>query len=100
MVDHPLVPIEDLAILFRYKNPDTARHAIIMGRFPIPTFRRGKRIYAYREVVRDFFQKKREEGQRYMEENANMIASQFKQGVKYPRTTARSYERKRRWLSR
>jgi hypothetical protein len=37
-------------------------NAIGKGRFPIPTFRSGKRRYADPRVVRDYFAAKRSEG--------------------------------------
>ena len=58
----PYVLIEDLTILFNYKNVESTQRAISRGTFPVPTYRVGKRRVADREVVRAYFRKMRDEG--------------------------------------
>lgn len=64
MSDHPWLEIETLVILFKYKNRNSLYNAIYKGSFPVPTFRVGKRLYADKEVVKQYFRKKREESMR------------------------------------
>jgi len=58
----PYVFIEDLTILFNYKNVESTQRAMSRGTFPVPTYRVGKRRVADREVVRAYFRKMRDEG--------------------------------------
>ena len=58
----PYVFVEDLTVLFSYKNEASTLRAISRGTFPVPTFRVGKRRAADREVLRAYFRRLRDEG--------------------------------------
>jgi len=58
----PYIFVEDLTILFNYKNVESTQRAMSRGTFPVPTYRVGKRRVADREVVRAYFRKMRDEG--------------------------------------
>ena len=67
MSDSLYVELDDLAILFGYKNRETARKAIYSGAFPIHVFKLRGSWVAEREVVKAFFRKQREEAHRKLE---------------------------------
>jgi hypothetical protein len=58
----PYIMIEDLTILFCYKNVESTQRAMSRGTFPVPTYRVGRRRVADREVVRAYFRNMRDEG--------------------------------------
>lgn len=58
----PYVYIDDLALIFNYKNKETAYKAVQAGVFPVATYRLAGQIVADREVIREFFRLRREEG--------------------------------------
>ena len=61
-VELPYLFIEELTVLFNYKNVESSLRAISRKTFPIPTYKLSGRRVADREVVRDYFRKMRAEG--------------------------------------
>lgn len=58
----PYLFVEELTVLFNYKNVESTQRAISRGTFPVATYRIGKRRVADREVVRAYFRKMRDDG--------------------------------------
>lgn len=60
-MDRPWIALKELADLFGM-TLGSARNAIAEQRFPIPTYKLGKRVVADRAVVEHFFSSRRQEG--------------------------------------
>lgn len=55
--------LEDLQVVFpQYGSLQAMRNAISLGRFPVPTFNVGNRRYADVRVVREYFDRMKQEG--------------------------------------
>lgn len=66
----PYYDSKELAIIFNYKTTVTAVAAIKKGHFPVPTYKIGTRHAADKEVVKEFFRERREEGLKRVEEQS------------------------------
>ncbi len=60
-MERPWIALKELADLFGM-TLGSARNAIAEQRFPIPTYKLGKRVVADRTVVEHFFATRRQEG--------------------------------------
>lgn len=60
-MERPWIALKELADLFGM-TLGSARNAIAEQRFPIPTYKLGKRVVADRTVVEQFFATRRQEG--------------------------------------
>lgn len=58
----PYLEAEELQVLFGYASLNSMYHSIARGNFPVSTYKVGRRIVADKEVVREFFATRREEG--------------------------------------
>ena len=61
MSEMPYLLIEDLTVLFGYKNKESALRAISRGTFPVSTQKIAGRRVADREMVREYFRRLRAE---------------------------------------
>ena len=59
--------VEDLLKVFRNYSYDSMYKAIQRGTFPVRTFKLGKRLYADKEAVRQYFLRVRAEALRDLE---------------------------------
>lgn len=55
------IELDTLALLFGYKNKETARKAIYSGAFPVATYKLRGSWVADKEAVKEFFRRKRAE---------------------------------------
>jgi hypothetical protein len=55
-----MMDIYELTRIFMYVSETDTTAAIRSGRFPIPVFKRGRRIYALRSIVREYFMRQHE----------------------------------------
>ena len=60
-MERPWIALKELADLFGV-TLGSARNAIAENRFPVPTYKLGKRVVADRAVVEQFFAARRAEG--------------------------------------
>jgi hypothetical protein len=60
----PYMNLNELALLFGYKDAKNVRRAIQRGNFELPTYKIHGRIVADTEVVKEFFATRRAEGLR------------------------------------
>lgn len=60
-MERPWIGLKELADLFGV-TLGSARNAVAEQRFPIPTYKLGKRVVADRAVVEQFFASRRQEG--------------------------------------
>jgi hypothetical protein len=60
-MERPWIGLKELADLFGV-TLGSARNAIAEQRFPVPTYKLGKRVVADRHVVEQFFAARRAEG--------------------------------------
>lgn len=61
MMERPWLGLKELADVFGL-TVGSARNAIAEERFPVPTYKLGKRVVADRAVVEEFFATRRAEG--------------------------------------
>jgi hypothetical protein len=54
--------LSELVELFGYKNNRQALYAIRKGKFPVATFKIGTKTVAHVEVVKAYFEQKKQEG--------------------------------------
>lgn len=63
MVPVHWLTVDDLMVIFpQYSSTQAIRNAISLGRFPVPTFNVGNRRYADKRVVREYFERLKQEG--------------------------------------
>ena len=72
-----VVSLEELAVLFNYTTAGGVRRVIANGTFPIPTHRHGRKIYAIREVVREYFQKQQDAHMQVIADQETKINAQL-----------------------
>ena len=58
----PVMELDELEIIFGYKNRLALNHAIRVGRFPVPTFIMADRRVAHVDVVQEYFARQKREG--------------------------------------
>jgi hypothetical protein len=68
-MERPWIGLKELADLFGV-TLGSARNAISEQRFPVPTYKLGKRVVADRHVVEQFFASRRAEGLRQVTRRA------------------------------
>jgi transcriptional accessory protein Tex/SPT6 len=97
MSELPFIELEDLVILFRYANRESARLAIERGVFPVEVYLLNGSYVADREVVRQFFKWQREKGLASLNKKIKKAeAERMKRVENYEkmREKAREYQRK------
>lgn len=69
MTEKPWIDLREAAPLFGMTF-ESAKNAILAGRFPCPIYRIGRRAVIDRDVLKEFFDKRKAEGLRAMQPKA------------------------------
>jgi hypothetical protein len=64
----PILELDELVETFEYVNIRAAKRAIRLGKFPVPTFDLAGRTVAHVDAVGKFFEQKKKEAIRQMED--------------------------------